>query len=88
MKRQWILVGYALLALLLFVALFSVSTGTFGTKLEADISRFQPGSVDIDVAMKTLVRDPPRMLAPPEPKKVTLLYPPSTSDLEKLSGPQ
>jgi len=39
------------------------------------------------MAMNLLVRDPPRMLAPPAPVPAMLLFPPSDATLEQLSGP-
>ena len=57
--------------------------------VEIERSRFSPtNSLDIAMAMKLVTHDPPKMLAPPEPSPVTLLYPPSAADLERLSGPQ
>ena len=57
--------------------------------VEIERSRFSPtNSLDIAMAMKLVTHAPPKMLAPPEPSPVTLLYPPSAEDLERLSGPQ
>lgn len=54
-----------------------------------DKMRFSPqNSLDIAMAMGLVTHDPPQMLAPPEPGPPTLLYPPSESDLARLSGPQ
>ena len=53
----------------------------------ADDSRFvAANSVDIQVANKTLVRDAPNMLNPPEPGPALLTYPPSDATLRELSG--
>lgn len=52
-----------------------------------DLARFSPAeSVDVAMAMKLVTHDPPKMLAPPEPQPVQLLFPPSPADLERLSG--
>ncbi len=56
--------------------------------VEIEKSRFSPtNSLDIAMAMKLVTHDPPKTLAPPQPSPVTLLYPPSAEDLERLSGP-
>ena len=53
-----------------------------------DLARFTPSqSVDVAMAMKLVTHDPPKMLAPPEAQPTQLLFPPSASDLERLSGP-
>lgn len=50
--------------------------------------RFTPEqSIDVAMAMKLVTHEPPRMMAPPEPVRPLLLFPPSEADLEKLSGP-
>ena len=55
--------------------------------VEIEKSRFSPtNSLDIAMAMKLVTHDPPKMLAPPSPSPVQLLYPPSAADLERLSG--
>jgi hypothetical protein len=52
-----------------------------------DRARFTPaGSIDLSMAMKMVTHDPPQMLAPPEKIPPLLLYPPSASELENLSG--
>lgn len=56
--------------------------------VETDHSRFTPAeSVDVAQAMKLVTHDPPRMLAPPESMPPLVLYPPSSEDLARLSGP-
>jgi hypothetical protein len=56
--------------------------------VEIERSRFSPtNSLDVAMAMKLVTHDPPKMLAPPSPSPVQLLYPPSAADLERLSGP-
>lgn len=53
-----------------------------------DVARFTPeSSVDIAMAMKMVTHAPPSMLNPPTPGPITLLFPPSVQDLERLSGP-
>lgn len=91
MKRrqpQWVVIPLVILALVLFAAVIRVQTSELTSTLSQDVTRFQPGTIDIDMAMKTLVHDPPVTLAPTMPKPVLLLFPPSATDLEKLSGPQ
>jgi hypothetical protein len=87
----WLL-GLILVILVLFGVLSwpkSSYEAEVAKDVESDRSRFSPlNSLDIAMAMKMVTHDPPRPLAPPEPSPVTLLYPPSAEDLEKLSGPQ
>lgn len=86
----WLL-GLVLVVLVLFGVLSAPKTAyddEVAKDVEKDRSRFSPtNSLDIAMAMKLVTHDPPRPLAPPEPSPVTLLYPPSAEDLEKLSGP-
>jgi hypothetical protein len=52
-----------------------------------DHARFTPGqSIDVAMAMKMVTHAPPRMLNPPAALPPLLLYPPTASDLAKLSG--
>jgi len=91
MKRhqpQWVVIPLVILALILFAAVIGVQTSGMTSTLSEDVTRFQPGSIDIDMAMKTVLHAPPTILAPPMTKPVLLLFPPSATDLEKLSGPQ
>lgn len=86
-----------LTALILFVALgFLVLVsrpdtsmmGRVQRDLEAEKSRFLPqNSLDIGMAMGIVTFDKPRMLNPPTPGAIQLLFPPSEADLERLSGP-
>jgi len=59
--------------------------------IQADIakdhSRFTPSeSIDVAMAMKMVLHEPPQMLNPVGKQPVLLLYPPSEQDLAKLSG--
>jgi hypothetical protein len=87
----WLL-GLVLVVLVLFGVLSSPKTSyddEVAKDVEKDRARFSPtNSVDLAMAMKLVTHAPPNPLAPPEPSPVTLLYPPSAEDLEKLSGPQ
>jgi hypothetical protein len=90
--RDYWLIG-ALLAVVLLFGLLSVPATAYDAEVakdvESDRSRFSPtNSLDIAMAMKLVTHDPPKPLAAPQPNPVTLLYPPSAEDLEKLSGPQ
>ncbi len=87
----WLL-GLVLVVLVLFGVL-AAPKDTYADEVAKDVEkdrmRFSPAnSLDLAMAMKLVTHDPPRPLAPPEPSPVTLLYPPSAEDLEKLSGPQ
>ena len=91
MKRRqplWVVLPLVFLAIVLFAAVIRVQTSEMTSTLSEDITRFQPGSIDIDMAMKTVLHAPPTTLAPTMPQPVLLLFPPSATDLEKLSGPQ
>jgi hypothetical protein len=92
-KSEYWLLGSILVLIVLFglLAVPAANTveGEVAKDIEKDRSRFSPAnSLDIAMAMKLVTHGPPRPLAPPEPSPVTLLYPPSADDLEKLSGPQ
>lgn len=87
--RTLILIGLVLLLVLLLGVLVrpNVATQIVQRDTARDLARFTPGeSVDIAMAMKLVTHDPPKMLAPPEPQPVQLLFPPSAADLERLSG--
>lgn len=90
--RDYWLIATLLVVVLLFGLLSAPATAydaEVAKDIEADRARFSPtNSLDIAMAMKLVTHDPPKPLAPPEPSPVTLLYPPSAEDLEKLSGPQ
>jgi len=87
----WLL-GLVLVVLVLFGVLAAPKTSyddEVSKDVEKDRMRFSPAnSLYIAMAMKLVTHAPPNPLAPPEPSPVTLLYPPSAEDLEKLSGPQ
>lgn len=89
-SRKWFLVLLVAVAVLGF-ALLLTPVPPVQAKIESDIkkvnARFTPGeSVDVAMAMKILVHDPPQMLNPPQEGPPLLLYPPSAEDLERLSG--
>jgi hypothetical protein len=92
-KSEYWLLGSILVVIVLFglLATPAVHTveGEVAKDIEKDRARFSPtNSLDLAMAMKLVTHGPPRPLAPPNPSPVTLLYPPSAEDLEKLSGPQ
>jgi hypothetical protein len=80
----WIAAAAVALALYLLI---STSTPTFTATYSKDVDRFGPDSVDMQMAMGNLHSDPPHIMAPPQPQKPLLLFPPSEEDLKKLSGP-
>jgi hypothetical protein len=87
--RTLTLIGLVLLLVLLLGVLVrpNVAAQIVQRDTARDLARFTPGeSVDIAMAMKLVTHDPPKMLAPPEPQPVQLLFPPSAVDLERLSG--
>uniref|UniRef100_A0A6C0M0W7 Uncharacterized protein n=1 Tax=viral metagenome TaxID=1070528 RepID=A0A6C0M0W7_9ZZZZ len=86
-KQPWMIGGLVLVLVLLFTGLVRLSSTEFTSSYRPDVVRFEQGSVDVDMAMNLLVRDPPRMLAPPAPVPAMLLFPPSDATLEQLSGP-
>lgn len=78
-----VVLGFGLLALRPDIKMASIASD-----IQKDHSRFTPeASVDVAQAMKIVTHDPPRMLAPHEPSPPLLLFPPSTEDLARLSGP-
>lgn len=83
-----IALGAALVAAFLYLAFPADPKMTF---IQADIvkdhSRFTPSeSIDVAMAMKMVLHDPPQMLNPIGKQPMLLLYPPSDADLAKLSG--
>ena len=89
--KEWTLVVLVVAVLLAFANLLNSGT-PLQKKIDRDIakvnSRFTPTeSVDVAMAMKMMLHDPPRMLNPPREPPPMLLYPPSAEDLERLSGP-
>ena len=73
------------------IYLFYPAPSPLAAKIQKDIakvnSRFTPTeSVDVAMAMKMMLHDPPKMLNPPKAPPPLLLYPPSDEDLARLSG--
>lgn len=80
----WVIAAVVALAFYLFL---NPPAPEFISTNSMDVNRFGPESVDMQLAMGTLQRDKPHMLAPTPVLKPLLLFPPSQDDLEKLSGP-
>jgi hypothetical protein len=81
----WIAAAAMVLALYL---LLNPPAPALGASYGRDVNRFGPDSVDMQMANGNLQTDAPYMMAPPKPAlKTLLLFPPSQTDLEKLSGP-
>lgn len=91
LNPTYVLLGLLVLALVGFVYMMRTSNPVknyVNTVDQLERKRFTPDqSVDIAMAMKLVTHEPPRMLAPPEPVRPLLLFPPSEEDLAKLSGP-
>jgi hypothetical protein len=90
--RDYWLLGLVAVLAVLFGVMSAVPSSPVVSDAEKAVqieqSRFSPtNSLDIAMAMKLVTHGPPKMLAPPSPSPVTLLYPPSAEDLERLSGP-
>ena len=78
-----LIIGFGFLAMRSDIKMASIASD-----IQKDHSRFTPAeSVDVAQAMKLVTHDPPRMLAPHEPVPALLLFPPSSEDLARLSGP-
>jgi len=77
----------AVVIVLAFYLLVNPPAPNFVATRTDDVSRFSPGSLDVQLAMGGFTRDPPKTLASPPPMKPLLLFPPSEDDLKKLSGP-
>jgi hypothetical protein len=90
MKKNWLLIGLAVVLLLCFLYIMKPvdPKAVFITDdIKKDHSRFTPTeSVDIAMAMKLITHAPPQMLNPPSGTPTLLLYPPSADDLARLSG--
>jgi hypothetical protein len=89
--KDWKLVALALAVSLAILYLLVPAQAHLTKKINSDIakvnSRFTPTeSVDVAMAMKMMLHDPPSMLNPPEAPPPLLLYPPSKEDLARLSG--
>lgn len=92
-------ITYKKLAILGLVLMLVIGLGLLAMKpnlgmaaiasdIQKDHSRFTPSeSIDVAQAMKLVTHEPPRTLAPHEPVPALLLFPPSTEDLARLSGP-
>jgi len=83
----WIAAGAVAVALYILIA---ASSPPLTATYSKDVDRFGPDSVDMQMAMGTFQPDPPHMMAPATATgalKPLLLFPPSETDLEKLSGP-
>lgn len=80
----WIAVAVVVLA---FYLLLNPPAADFTATYSKDVSRFGPDSVDVQMAMGTLHSDPPHTMVAKPSLKPTLLFPPSETDLAKLSGP-
>lgn len=94
MKRQQmtLLAVVAFLAIAFLILLSKTAMPTLQDRVAhdraRDVARFTPeNSVDIAMAMKLITHGPPKMLNPPTPSPPTLLYPPSSEVLERMSGP-
>jgi hypothetical protein len=83
----WIAAAAVAVALYILIA---ASSPPLTATYSKDVDRFGPDSVDMQMAMGTFQPDPPYMMAPATATgalKPLLLFPPSETDLEKLSGP-
>lgn len=87
--RTLTIIGLVLLLVILLGVLVrpNVAAQIVSRDTARDLARFSPSqSVDVAMAMKLVTHDPPKMLAPPEPQPVQLLFPPTATDLQRLSG--
>jgi hypothetical protein len=86
-KSKVVYLATAAVALFVLYLLLVPSTPVFVSTFGKDVNRFGSDSVDVQMAMGTMPFDPPHMIGQPPPMKPLLLFPPSETDLEKLSGP-
>jgi hypothetical protein len=86
-KSKVVYLATAAVALFVLYLLLVPSTPVFVSTFGKDVNRFGSDSVDVQLAMGTMPFDPPHMLSSPPPAKPLLLFPPTETDLEKLSGP-
>ena len=86
-KTKTVYLFAAVAVVLALYLLLNPPTADFTATYSKDVSRFGPDSVDVQMAMGTLHMDPPKMMVPTPSLKPTLLFPPSETDLAKLSGP-
>ena len=88
--RNFALLGFALMLILGFGVLVwtkDVKIDAIAKDIVKDHARFSPtDSIDVAQAMRLITHDPPKMLAPPAAAQTMLIYPPSASDLARLSG--
>jgi len=88
--------NYLVAIVLIAVSLYLIDSRSRGSskykrEIAKDVAaadaRFDPTvSIDLQVANKTLIRDSPNMLNPPEPTPTLLTYPPSGSTLQEMCG--
>jgi hypothetical protein len=76
------------LVVYLFVSGRSSSSPAMLTSVKKDASRFLPKNenIDVDMAMKLVLHDPPHFLHPPEKMPQLLINVPSAETLRELSG--
>lgn len=89
-SKNLILIGLAIVIVVAFAYMISpkdVLAASVAKDVMRDKARFSPTeSVDIAMAMKLITHEPPRMLNPPSDIPPLLLYPPSETELARLSG--
>ena len=89
-SKNLILIGLAIVIVIAFAYMISpkdVLAASVAKDVMRDKARFSPTeSVDIAMAMKLITHEPPRMLNPPSDIPPLLLYPPSETELARLSG--
>ena len=86
-KSKVVYLATAAVAVFVLYLLIVPSNPGLVSTFARDVNRFGPDSVDVQMAMGTMPFDPPHMIGQPPPAKPLLLFPPSETDLEKLSGP-
>lgn len=80
-------VGVAVFVVILIILFGYMFAGVgFQSTYDADIKRFSENSIDVAMANGTVKHETPTMYAAPSASKTELLFPPSTADLERLSG--
>ena len=85
-KSKVVYLATAAVAVFVLYLLIVPSSSGFVATFDKDVNRFGSDSVDVQLAMGTMPFDPPHMLSSPPPAKPLLLFPPTETDLEKLSG--
>ena len=86
-KSKVVYLATAAVAVFVLYLLIVPSNPGLVSTFDKDVNRFGADSVDVQMAMGTMPFDPPHMIGQPPPMKPLLLFPPSETDLEKLSGP-